>query len=601
MLPRHKNDPKALRDANAALRVQLSVAESLADSLRAENEALRAKVAALETKNDQLSAAAADYSKEVVSLREELRWYTALRFSPSSQRVTDFVTDALDQQLLFNLPLVEQAIEAARKTRSTKVAAHERKHTGGRKVIPSHFPRDLIEHDLPDEQKICTQCAIPHPLKRIGGEERECYRIKPAQVTVEHHIKYTYVCEELNTGVVTASAPPTILPKTNASASLVAHLIAKKFDFSMPIHRTCRELQQSGVELSTGTACSWVNIVGGQKVVPVVNLLNEAIFDGQLMQVDETYLRVLKSHKAPTSNHFMVVRTGGAPGRRIILYNYIPSRTRAALRELLIGPEGPYQGKVVTDGLELYDDICDELKLLHFGCWQHARQYYYKADKVSELPSSRTLAHAAIVDYIRPIFKIEDKIEALRTKHEQRGEVLSSAQVLQIRQEQSRPVVEAFKGWVDRLMPGVAPKSALGRALAYTGSQWRKLTGFLDHDVPIHNNRPEQQNKHFAVGRKNWWHSYSEGGARASANLLSLVLTCRANGVVAFDYLEYLFELLPAAANLADIEALLPWNAKPVLEQRRMDREDAARLATRRPQQARNASALPATPVLLAG
>jgi hypothetical protein len=45
-----------------------------------------------------------------------------------------------------------------------------------------------------------------------------------------------------------------------------------------------------------------------------------------------------------------------------------------------------------------------------------------------------------------------------------------------------------------------------------------------------------------------------------------LVLTCRANGVQPFDYLQYLFEFLPAAATVADIEALLPWNVKPILE-----------------------------------
>lgn len=26
--------------------------------------------------------------------------------------------------------------------------------------------------------------------------------------------------------------------------------------------------------------------------------------------------------------------------------------------------------KLLTDGLERYDDICQELRLLHFGCWQ---------------------------------------------------------------------------------------------------------------------------------------------------------------------------------------------------------------------------------------
>jgi transposase len=112
--------------------------------------------------------------------------------------------------------------------------AHVRKHTGGRKAIPKHFPRIVIEHALPEEQKMCTKCAIPHPLTRIGTEERECYRFEAPKISVELHIRYTYVCEERKTDVVTAPAPPVILPKTNASASLVAHLVSSKFDFGTP-------------------------------------------------------------------------------------------------------------------------------------------------------------------------------------------------------------------------------------------------------------------------------------------------------------------------------------------------------------------------------
>jgi hypothetical protein len=46
------------------------------------------------------------------------------------------------------------------------------------------------------------------------------------------------------------------------------------------------------------------------------------------------------------------------PGRRIILYDYIPSRTRETLKQLLIRPEGAYRGKLLTDGLDDYDEIC---------------------------------------------------------------------------------------------------------------------------------------------------------------------------------------------------------------------------------------------------
>jgi len=269
----------------------------------------------------------------------------------------------------------------------------------------------------------------------------------------------------------------------------------------------------------------------------------------------------------------MVVRAGGPPGRRIILFDYIPSRTTAALKALLIGPNGPFQGKIVTDGLDHYDTICRDLNLVHGGCLQHARQYYFKARKVSQLPSTRTLANAAVEEYIRPIFAVENKIETLRAEHEQRGEELPFATVLAIRQAQSKPLFTKFKTWVDDLLPGTPPKSALGKALSYTESQWPKLVAHLEHgELPAHNNFVEREIKQYATGRKSWMFCHDKVGAQASANLFSLAMTARANGVESFAYFNHLFEHLPMATTVEAIEALLPWNVKPLLQEQRARR-----------------------------
>jgi transposase len=131
--------------------------------------------------------------------------------------------------------------------------------------------------------------------------------------------------------------------------------------------------------------------------------LKENLAAASFMHMDETYLKVLRSDKAVDSTHHMVVRAGGPPGQRIILYNYEPSRTVEALKQLLIGPYGPYTGRLLIDGLDLYDYVCLALKLLHFGRLKHARAYFLKVKKVSELPSSRSLAQVAIEDYFRKV------------------------------------------------------------------------------------------------------------------------------------------------------------------------------------------------------
>ena len=53
---------------------------------------------------------------------------------------------------------------------------------------------------------------------------------------------------------------------------------------------------------------------------------------------------------------------------------------------------GPYSGKLLTDGLELYDIAATELGLLHFGCPTHRRHHYEQTQKVSELPNGTMVA-----------------------------------------------------------------------------------------------------------------------------------------------------------------------------------------------------------------
>ena len=61
------------------------------------------------------------------------------------------------------------------------------------------------------------------------------------------------------------------------------------------------------------------------------------------------------------------------------------------------------------------------------------------------------------------------------------------------------------------------------------------------------------------IGRNNWKFADSQAGARASANLYSLVHTAKANGLEPYAYLKHLFTELPKAQSVEDIEALLPY------------------------------------------
>ncbi len=559
-----------LLNKNTELAVRLQLSEEQNRLLRAETQRLKQ----IEQAYERLKSEHQQTVERKVLLEEEVRWLKAQYYGRSTQQ-TDAAEENSDQKMLFNEAEVLAAIEAAEEAhreRTTKVEAHERKRSpdSGRKAIPEHFPRIVIEHELPADQKLCTKCAVPHPLTRIGEETRECYRFEPPKISVEQHIRLTYVCEERHEAPITAPAPPVILPKSMASASLLAHVIKSKFDLGLPLYRVSQDLTRYRMDVGPGTLGTWVNTVGGEKVVPLINLMDEALLAEAFIHIDETPLQVLRSDKAVGSDHYIVARAGGPPGRRIILYDYIASRTTAALKQLLVGPDGPYQGKLISDGLERYDEIAAQLNLLHFGCLTHCRTMFFKARKVSQLPSGRTLANAAMEDYIGPVYQVERQIKALQEQYQQRGETLPLETVRALRQEKSKPILEKFKAWVDELLPGTPPNSALGKALGYTSRQWPKLVRHLEHpEIPIDNNYIERQIKHYATGRKAWLFSYDAAGAQASANLFSLVMTCRANELEPYAYLNYLFEHLPAATTVEQFEVLLPWNVKAVLDEQK--------------------------------
>jgi transposase len=576
VLAPNKN-PAALANKITELAVRLNVSEEQVRLLREENARLKQIAVA----HDQLKSEHQQTVERKVLLEEEVRWLKAQYWGRSTQSA-DAAEQNPDQAMLFNEAEVLAAIEAAdeaHRQRTTKIDAHERKRSADahRKGIPDHFPRIEIEHDLPPDQKMCTKCAVPHPLTRIGQEVRECYRFEPPKISVEQHIRPTYVCEERHEAPITAPAPPVILPKSMASPSLLAHVANSKFNLGLPLYRVSQDLSRYRMDLTAGTLGTWMSTVGGEKIVPVVNLIRDALFTAPFMHIDETPLQILRSDKASGSDHYIVVRAGGPPGQRIILYDYLPSRTTSGLKQFFLGADGPYQGKLVSDGLERYDDIAAELKLLHFGCLTHCRTMFFKARKVSNLPSTRTLANSALDDYIGPLYRIEGQIKALCAEYEKREEPLPLETVLRLRQEKSKPILEKFKAWIDQLMPATPPNSALGKALGYATRQWPKLVRHLDHpEIPVDNNYSEQQIKHFATGRKAWLFSYDASSAQASANLFSLVMTCRINDVEPYAYLNYLFEHLPAATTVEQIETLLPWHLKARLDEQKKKSLEAA-------------------------
>ena len=128
------------------------------------------------------------------------------------------------------------------------------------------------------------------------------------------------------------------------------------------------------------------------------------------------------------------------------------------------------------------------------------------------------------------------------------------------RQQHSLPVLNALKTWLEAIAPNRAD-TKLGDAVSYTLNQWDYLTRYIgDGRMPIDNNILERDIRVFATGRKSWMFSDTADGAKASAIIYSLMLTCRACGVDPLTWLRHVLTKLPQRDDDADLSDLLPFN-----------------------------------------
>ena len=558
---------------NAELAARLEVREringALVNQLADRNRELQEQAERLQRQLQEVEAKNRHYTELNTLLKEELAWFKSQVYGRSSEKRSSDVSP--DQDMLFNEPEVLAAIANAIGSEADAVITieeHARHRKPGKKAIPADFPRIPVVYDIAESEKTCVHDGTA--LEVIGHESAERYDYVAPQLRVLHEKRLKYACPCCHEGVKIAPLPPRLLPKSMATPSLLAHITTAKFVDGLPLTRQSQQFERLGVNLGSGTMGLWINTIGAEKLPPLIALMHEAILAEPVLHSDETTVQVLKSEKAPTTDHYMIVRAAGPPGRRMVLFNYAPTRNVDTLKQILTGPDGPYRGKLVCDGLELYDYVAEDpafAGMTLFGCLTHCRRYYDKAAKVTESPSGQQLARVALKDFLGKVFFIERQIEEQRQARERAGGEWSLTDTLKIRQERSAPIMTAFKAWVDELAPGVPSKSMLGKALGYTVSQWEKLCRFLEHpDVPSHNNRVENDIRPFAVGRRAWLFMDTQKGANASANIYSLASTCRANGINALAYFTYLYEQLPKATTAAELEALLPWNVKALLK-----------------------------------
>ena len=463
------------------------------------------------------------------------------QFRLAQQRQFGHSGETADQLGLFNESEEIDAAATAEREAESETITYTRKKPS-RKPLPDHLPRETIVHDI--EDKTCDCCG--HDLHRIGEEKREQLEFIPASAKVIEHVRPKYACRHCDqqgteVKIKIAPAPKSPIPKSIATASLLAQIITSKYQYALPLYRQERMFQQFDIELNRKTMAEWM-MRCGELLDPLYQRLQSILLQQAVIQADETPLQVLKEDKHRC--YMWVYCTGsdspdhqpGAPPN-IVLYDYQASRSGQCAKHYL----GDYRGYLQVDGYAGYEQTQATLS----GCWAHARRKFVEARKAQ--PKGKTGKADWAISHIQKLYRVESEIKHLGAEDKQ-----------QARQKQSRSLLNQFKAWLDKSVHQVPPEMALGKAVAYALGQWEKLERYLeDGQLQIDNNRVERAVKPFVIGRKNWLFSNTANGARASAILYSIIETAKANGLVPFDYLRHILQAI--AEKPENIDALLPW------------------------------------------
>jgi transposase len=494
---------------DAVVLVSRDVLERLQDELKFEK-----------TRNEALNF-------EIARLK---RW----RFGSSSESL-----DTTTQAVLFDRILADTALEdraAEQETKPQPAASTQPKHRAVRQALPANLPR--IERHYEIDR---THCECGQPFKRIGEEVSEQLDCVPAQFFVLRHIRGKYACACCQT-IQAAPMPAQIIDKGIPAAGLLAQVAVAKHDDHLPLYRQEEIYARSGVHIPRSSMAQWIGICG-VRLAPLAEALKDFILSHSVIHADETPVSLLAPGKGKTKKAYVwVYRTTNFVAKRAVLFDFTTSRAGEHPRRVLQG----FCGTLVTDDFSGYHELHTHGVTAAF-CMAHARRKLYEAHKLN----GSEIAGQAVA-LIAELYKIERE-----------GREFEPEARWLLRQERSKPIVDALHTWLTGQRQKLANADVTAKAIDYSLSNWRALTRYLDDgNVPIDNNAAENAVRPLCVGRKNWLFVGSQQAGERAAVVMSLIESAKLNGHDPWAYLKDVFERLPTLKQ-RDLAQLLPHNWRP--------------------------------------
>src|SRR5436305_5936024 len=447
----------ALDDARRDSDPLLSRLRELTDVVAQQN----ATIAALRIESDTVRSEHEAAQAEIEKLRLLIRQLQRGRFGRRSEKLEPDQLQLGLEDLEQAAAAAEAAQEAAARSGGASRSPRSRRRNLG--ALPAHLPRVEVLVDVAD--KSCPCCG--GAMHVIGEDTSEMLDIVPAVLRVRVVRRPRYGCRACEGAVVQAPAPERPVAGGMATEALLAHVLVAKYGDFLPLYRQAQIFARQGVELDRSTLCDWVGRACWW-LEPLWRLLRRHVMSSTRIFADDTTLPVLDPGRGRTKTgrlwgYGIDDRPWGGSTPPAVVYLYAEDRRgehpAAHLAE--------FRGILQVDGYSgfkslLEDRPAGEVRLAF--CWAHCRRRFYDIHQATGSP----LAEEAL-RRTGELYKIETEIRG-RPAEERRA----------VRQERSKPLVDAMHTWLTAQLERVSGKSGLAEAIRYALRHWQGLVLFLD-------------------------------------------------------------------------------------------------------------------------
>jgi transposase len=490
---------------------------------------------------------------EIERLRLMIAGLQRNRFGRRSEQLDDAAfqqgVEELEQSLAEQTAALDALAPASQPAATEAPARPPRTEPAKRNrgALPAHLPRVELVIDV--EDKACPCCGAT--LHLIGEDKAEMLDYVPAQLRVRVIRRPRYGCRACEQAIVQAPAPERAIDGGMASEALLAHVLVNKYADHLPLYRQAQIFARQGVTLDRSTLCNWVGRACWW-LAPLHELVLSTVLTSPKVFADDTTLPVLDPGRGRTKTgrlwcYAVDNRPWCGPGHPAAAYVYSEDRKGEHPQTHLRG----FRGLLQVDGYAGFGGLVagntDDAPRLAF-CWAHVRRKFYDIHVANQSPMAEDALRR-----IAELYAIEAEIRATPAANRQA-----------VRQQHSRPLVEAMQTWLTEQIKRISGRSTLAQAIRYALNHWDGLVRYLDDGrLELDTNTVERAMRPVALGRKNALFAGADSGGRHWAIVATLIQTAKLNEVDPLAWLtDVLQRIVAGRTKRNELVSLLPWNWK---------------------------------------